>query len=139
MDEHATIAFSPKRDDVPGSFNMVEIRTGGNRLLRRLRDICGEFAHAERVFCDLLRELPAEALWLREVRAHLVAARAEKVLAIVASGDLETADVDWKNTRDGWDRVCGRIDDLLGDTRPGIVMSLCENEDGVDGFLSVER
>jgi|SRR5580765_3107082 len=118
---------------------MVEIQTGGDQLLRRFRDICGELARGERSFCDFLRELPAEGRWVSAFRAHLVLGGGQKVLEVVPSVDFETAEVDWRNTKEGWQSVCGRIDLLLNDPSPGICVSLCENEDWTDGFLSVER
>ena len=104
INEHATIAFSPQRDEVPGSYNMVEIRTGGNCLLRRFRDLCAELARGDRWSCDLIRELPADGLWVHAFRAYLVTAKGDEVLAIRASADLETAEVDWANTREGLGR-----------------------------------
>lgn len=138
--ERARVFFEPERSEVPGSFSMVEIQTGGDELLKRLRELCLQLARGERVLCDLLRELPgSQENGVREFRAHLGRDETQKVLTIELT-QPGTARIDWRNTADGWERVCRRIDNLLGRPGQGIGVPLCEDyETKTDGFLSVER
>jgi hypothetical protein len=138
-DERATILFSPELPDVPGSFNMVEIRTGGDAMLERLHGICLQLSRGERDLVDLLRELPAEGVWVSGFRAHRVSRREDTRFKIAASRDLETCEIDWSNTAEGWDAVSERVEDLLGDSQPGVLVALASDIADSDGFLSVER
>lgn len=139
-DDHATITYSAARPDIPGTFDMVEIQTGGDRLLRRLRAICGEFARGERSFCDMLAELPAEGVWVAAFHAHSDRTAEQNCLTISTPSGSDSAEIEWRNTVSEWARVCERIDHLLQSTRPGLLVSLCNDRAiPTDGFLSVER
>jgi hypothetical protein len=138
--DHARITFSAARPDIPGTFNMVEIQTGGDVLLKRLRTLCEEFSRGERVFCDMLAELPAEGIWLVTFRAYLGRMPDQRCLTLMNVGSADSAEIEWRNTAAEWARVCDQLEHLLQSTRPGLLVSLC-NDRAVptDGFLSVER
>ena len=133
--------FSPHEPVVPGSFNMVEIVTGGDRLLRRLQVLCGELARGERTVCDLIRELPAEGDGVSELHAYHGKTEGQKTVTITpAPGDPYTAQVDWRNTADEWNDVAERIGEFLGTpAEKDVFVYLDDNDAANDGTLSVER
>jgi hypothetical protein len=138
---HARIVFDPERPDAPGSYNSVEIRTGGDALLARLHDLCGQLARGARTECDLLRDLPAEGVGVRRFRAYLGRGVGQKVVAITTPTD-GVADVEWRNTREEWEDVCRQIERQISTPGTNMFMPLYPDdvdESEADGELSVER
>ena len=140
-DDRATISFNPERPDLAGSFNAVEIRTGGDESLRRLIELCDQLARGGLTSCDLLRDLPADGRWVAEFRAHRGRRDDEKSIVLIASEDFESCVVHWSLTPKGWREVRGKLQDLLAkpdDGGPILIVSDVEWAEH-DAFLTVER
>jgi hypothetical protein len=137
----ATIWFSPERPDLPGSFNAIAIRTGGDESLRRLIELCRQLARGELTSCDLLRDLPADGRWVAAFRAHRGRRDDEKSVVLVTSEDLELCVVHWILSPKGWKEVRRRLQEFLAksdDRRLVLTMSDVEWAEH-DAWLTVER